>query len=1159
MAKMKNKILGKVAPYPTKIVLFLLIIITMVIISSSLELNQFSDSSTIFNLSYYLNGGDKYKNISIVNYANVSSATLFINFSKRLSFLLSNGSYNGIKDVVVDENNIAYFTVFTGDQVVIMNVSDLNNLNILNITSDIDAPESLDVYNDVLYITGWSDKKLYAYNITDKSNPTLIINFTNINRAHRIHIDKENYRLYVTHTYDTGDDNFTVFNISNPNSITVLGAIYDNDNLENVGDIYAVGDIVYTTQENYMNFGGNPYYPNGRLTLWNVTNMSNIVKINESAVELSQAYEIEVSGNYAYIADHPNGLKIYNITDTTNIVQVNTGDNIEIYHALQLYGDILYGTDNANDTVYIVNITDKTAPFVIDSIKGAGADYYLDNPQGMYVKNETIYVASATDDKLSILQYKYLENFTLKLDNNIVYQNLTKINQSTTIDLNITILQNCIDTCSVSSGIYCLCEFNFSSQTAGIITISDLNITYVELISFTNEILANSYYLDLSSDGTNYGETSDGFATGDSKLYNMSPLSISRQQILIIRYTALDGSVDIYVDETVGADTQIGNIPADASGNGVWKTIAFLVNTTELNNNPFTINLTAGVNTEEVYIDWLVLADSVNDSDLITKENSFIVFYSNISGNTVDFRGKVWNTSDELLGTFYENNYTYSLDTSFGTNRILVYRVGDISGNYSFKFESNTSDDQWLSGSIKEIEIDSITPVINTITTDLNVLVGNVYNISINVTEKNDNHVNISANDSSFQWFNLESSGEDLWINNSLQYSKNYTKVITIIAMDVVNHSHTYSFNVKASSIETNISNRVLNNTMTFYNYFNISDTSVNKDLISKVSFNNIAEGDAYIDENNQSYNISDNTINNIHTILNNGTTLTFGNNNKSISWITDYWNNTANNYLSFNNYLYYNISSAVTLEWENTGINNLRLFYINPTSNFNTSTPINIFVRVPLRTSYSSTNSSTDLYECTTTINWGAKTCGGYTEITDAFYEENNLTYHDTYDYSNYPTQDENADDNLSYKTHMYIKINLSQERMYKIDLDESNAEPSWSTAPGDGDGDGGGGGGGGGEEDEEVLGNETITITFPKSEPWWSKLSFDLPFLGVIGDVISYIIGGIVGFFYDIYLTIKTGFTPTSTFILLTALTIVSIIFILISGEPKKGLKSR
>lgn len=589
--------------------------------------------------------------------------------------------------------------------------------------------------------------------------------------------------------------------------------------------------------------------------------------------------------------------------------------------------------------------------------------------------------------------------------------------------------------------------------------------------SITNNNLCDSYALDLTADGTNYGETSEGFDTGESTKYTFYPISTARQQILLMRYTRLDGSANVYIDNA-GSQIHIGNVPADASGSGEWNTKAFHVNYSHIS-TPLYINITAGTNTETLYVDWLVLADTVNDSDMIVSENTFVVMYSNVSGNANDYRGRVWNHNDALQGYYYDANYTNVISTEKETNRVFVYQVGDVSGNYTYVIDSNSTG-TWADGTNKTMEVDNVDPVINSVTTTLNVLTNRPYNISVNVTEKNDLEVNVSVNDSSFTEFDLTEYSTNLWWNSTLlTYSTANIKRLTVTAGDVVKHTDTYSFNVRASSVSSSSATRDHNISMTYSIYVNVSDTATRHNLSLRASIEINTSGDAFIDYYNQSYRILDARPRNI-IIHNDSNSLngSFSDFTQDLEWITEPFNNTNESNIIFNNSVFYTLNNSYEVEWENTGIGNLRLFHVNPI-NLNTTYPISVFLRVPLRFNYSGSNHSVNLYECTTGINWGAATCGGYTEITDEFYNQSNLKYHDYYDGSNYPTI--NITGNDTNKDTIAIKVNVSQERMFKIDLDSSTAETTW-TAPSSGSSETSTAGGSSGGSDDKKTNVTTV-----------------------------------------------------------------------------------
>lgn len=592
-----------------------------------------------------------------------------------------------------------------------------------------------------------------------------------------------------------------------------------------------------------------------------------------------------------------------------------------------------------------------------------------------------------------------------------------------------------------------------NSSTSGSLKIK--RIPYVQYQS-----LSEGYYLDLTTDGTNYGETSEGWTVGESTLKTLTPIDTNNEAYLLIRITRLDASIDIYID-----NSKYGDIPADSGGSGEWDIYAFKINSSDITTNTI-INLTAdATNIDTTYIDYIILADTANITDGVVANNSALIYYINTTNTSridSDY-ALIYNESNTLLETNSTYiNYNTITDTGYG-NTIISYHTPNVDQNYSIGYKTNfTNYAPSLYGTNQTMEIDSTAPNINTITTDLNTLCSLNYSIDINTTEKNDNFIQISVNDSSFTAYNLTSdpNNTDYW-NGSINYSIPYNKTITIYAQDKAGHTNTFSFGVKSSNA-TNTINGTEHNTTWTYNttYLNITDTSTTNNLTFKINFTITGIGDAYIDDYNITYTINDTLPINIKMTYNNGSNISFGNYNTSLEWNTDSWNNTATNPTNISNTLTYTLNNSLTLEWENSGVSNVRLFYASMT-NKNTSLD-NISVHIPFRTTYNGSTSSIDLYECTSGINWAGGTCDSWTEITTTLYTQSDQTYHWGNSSTQYPTVDTNSDgkqDTLYFKI---PTITTEGEVMYKIDLDASNPETTWTGGSGDPASPGGGSAGG-------------------------------------------------------------------------------------------------
>jgi len=697
----------------------------------------------------------------------------------------------------------------------------------------------------------------------------------------------------------------------------------------------------------------------------------------------------------------------------------------------------------------------------------------------------------------------------------------------------------------------CSIPIIFHSDASGTIYYDLLNVTYTMTITPTvpsNLILAESNYTNLLASGINYGETSTGLSAGTNITVNLTALDDARIQYLLVRATQLDASLNIYMNEH-----KVGNIPSDAGGTGAYRTYGFYVSVGLNLSNQNIIKFEAPVSNGDVtYIDWIALADSIDVSDGVVGNKTVIVLYSNSTNVTATNKtGIAYYQNASLIGN-YSNMMNYNLLPSSSTNGNIFFAYvvpQNVNENYTFNIEIE-NDGLLNKGTNFTVAIDSIIPVINYITTDLNCLVGNSYLFEANITENNDLLNSVSSNDSSITDFDLSNETNGIW-NGTISYSSSYSHRITVTATDKADHAKTFSFDVKSSNATVYASEKRTNRTFDYSTYyFNVSDTSTANDVQWKVLFNVTGTGNAYIDDLGISYFINDtnpleirleNSLGSLNTTI-------FSNLTTNLSWTADAWNNSVNGSetIVFQNAIKYNLNNSLTLEWENSGVNNIRLFYAKVVSKNDTMG--NISIHVPLRTSYSGSSSSLNLYSCTAGINWGAGTCGVWSEITSQFYTQDDETYHWDATDAEYPTVDESGDGN---KDTLYFKIpsiTVNGEVMFKIDLDASNAETSWTTpSPPSG----GTSVGGGSSDEENLTGMEGITGAIPSS--------LSSSFLGSIGTWSWDKISGIGRWITNLISTFSLGLNDSSSFFIMIVLIVLALIFILVGrGGRSEGSPS-
>lgn len=112
------------------------------------------------------------------------------------------------------------------------------------------------------------------------------------------------------------------------------------------------------------------------------TSGSNGLVNNAAAGEY--ALNVEVVGNYAYVANGTGGLFIYDVSDPANPSYVGDVDN-GIAYAVKVYGDYVYVADSS--TLDIVDVSTKSSPTIVNTISDTGG------PNVFAIQGTTLYAA----------------------------------------------------------------------------------------------------------------------------------------------------------------------------------------------------------------------------------------------------------------------------------------------------------------------------------------------------------------------------------------------------------------------------------------------------------------------------------------------------------------------------------------------------------------------------------------------------------------------------------------------------------------------------------------------------------------------------------------------------------------------------------------------
>jgi len=704
-----------------------------------------------------------------------------------------------------------------------------------------------------------------------------------------------------------------------------------------------------------------------------------------------------------------------------------------------------------------------------------------------------------------------------------------------TLATSIRTLASSTQTLSTSN----LNETNFTLSFEG----SDSNLS-ISLASeqtnleITNLQLSELSYLDLSDDGTNYGKTSTGFTSSESHIFNLTVVDDISDQTLILSRTELDGAFTVYVN-----GNSVGTSPAYASGTGDWIYEVYNVNNAYLNSGVNEINITASNgNGETIFIDYIGLGDRSNISNNVLSNSSWVIAYANIS--TTETLDTVLNLIKNESGSTILNTNAVATKTIGSYTHMYIYQLPNVNQNYSFGFQANTTTEATLTSSSNdpEVEIDSTNPVLNSVTLNLNSYIGESEEYLVNLTEKNVDYVTVNVNGTNYNLSLNSSNGNTHIYNLSFSYLTSGINSVIFTVYDLVGKTDTYNVNVDVSNITQNIGIWNFNPLFNYTNYISVGDTFSYNDHTFRIPVTISAIGTAYITDWNGSYNISDTNPVNINVTLENGTVRTFSNNTLNLSWLSDSFNNT----ISKINYVSYLIQNALGVEWENSGVSDTRLFYIN---SYNlTNIPKNISLQIPLRTTYNGNSSSIDIYECTDTLNWALKTCNQWTEITTDVFNQDLLTYHHWGNTpSDYPTVDTNSD---GKKDVLRITINnVTSERMFKIEVDGANGETAWSVqeTPSETVSSGGGGLAG------NLLGSSTDTTNVTNTVTKTNTNSYISGFWEFT-DVVFTWFGDLFGGAFDSLKPLFNGDPKNTILIILIAVMLVGIPLVSGGSSPKR-----
>lgn len=263
--------------------------------------------------------------------------------------------------------------------------SESSNLDIYDIGSNPASPslvsslqvDSGDVIIDghLMYVNDFLDKEGTIVDISNIENPTIIqsINYTD---QYYSQVGSVDVALYGNYFYIMDQTGMTIADVSNPQAAG-LNEPYDMSLVSRI----QVGEPGKTIVQD------NRAYVSRRQAGFDILNIENPDAPTEIVqVDTYDVWDLDVKGNYLYLADYKEGLKIYDISDEANPLLVNNfySDN-KFSKKLFITSNYLF-LGNENE-LYIMDIEDPENPFAI-------ANLWIMDLRAFAIQGSNLYVAT---------------------------------------------------------------------------------------------------------------------------------------------------------------------------------------------------------------------------------------------------------------------------------------------------------------------------------------------------------------------------------------------------------------------------------------------------------------------------------------------------------------------------------------------------------------------------------------------------------------------------------------------------------------------------------------------------------------------------------------------------------------------------------------------